>query len=96
MTSGFISGICTGKRPPSPNFLNVLQEISNKSQEWWLTGDDLPNLDDVNDLINTYIKLGLIDIDGNMEDSTKETIYDLLNNKIQEKLEKFKADNNFQ
>lgn len=95
ITSGYMSGVFTGKRPPSKKLLKILQEMSNRSENWWLFGkESYDNLDSLNELINTYIKLGLIDSNGNMEESIRETINKMIDLEIKEKLNKKKAQEN--
>ena len=88
VNKSFVSNIVSGRNKPSDKFLDVLEEMSGKSTHWWLFGtDEYDNLHSLNELINVLIDNGLIDDKGNMSDSTRETIIEMLDSEIKEKLE---------
>lgn len=88
VNKSFISNIVSGRNKPSDKFLDMLEEISGKSSHWWLFGtDEYDNLYSLNELINVLIDNSLIDEQGNMSDSTRKTIIEMLDSEIQDKLD---------
>lgn len=92
MSRGSISNILSGKRTPNEKMLTVLSEMSGKSINWWLYGNEIrENLDSLNKLIDLFISNGDIKEDGTYDEDTKNILHTMLDKEIRVKLQNKKA-----
>lgn len=92
MSRGSISNILSGKRSPNEKLLAELSNISGKSINWWLFGEDeYKGLASLNMLIDTLIDTGEIKEDGTYDDDIENILKTMLNKEIRVKLQNKKA-----
>lgn len=86
-SKSYISGLLSGKRTPNIEFLTELSNISGKSINWWLYGEEIrPDLYALNELINFFISKGDIKPNGEMDEETKKILFTMLEKEIKGKL----------
>ena len=95
MSRGSISNILSGKRTPNEKLLTLLSEMSGKTINWWLFGEDeYTGLSSLNMLIDTFIEDGSIKDDGTYDDDTKLVLKTMLDKEIRVKIRKKKEQQN--
>lgn len=89
VSASYMSMLLKGQREPNKILLEGLSKISEKSINWWLTGeDDYNNLHSLNNLIDFFIKQGdITDVD-NIDPYHWEMLTTMLKKEIDVKLQK--------
>lgn len=87
-----ISNILSGKRNPTPRFIEELSKFSRLNANWWMHGKDkYNNLECLNELLDMLISNGQIKDNGDMDSTTRKLIDVMLEGEIKTKLELKKA-----
>ncbi|AIY81286.1 helix-turn-helix family protein [Clostridium botulinum 202F] len=92
VNKSYISGLLSNKRTPNIEFLTALSNISGKSINWWLYGDEIrSDLYALNELIDFFISKGDIKENGEMDEGTRSILHTMLDKEIRVKLQNKKA-----
>jgi len=86
-SKSYVSGLLSSKRTPNIEFLTELSNISKKSINWWLYGEEIrPSMYALNELVDYFISKGDIKPSGDMDDETKKILFTMLEKEIRGKL----------